>query len=367
MRHLDEFSREELYDLVWSDAMATLAPKYGISDVALKKRCNRLGIPTPGRGYWAKVEAGQSPKRSKLPADIPVRPKYKRKTFPDSLVYFEVEGADYSSRRPHQVTVATRRNLRDQYPSYNGLFRTGYDAANLEVSKPSSQRALWTLDQLLKAGERLGLVVAFKPGHHPSVLFTLGREGAEIAIKEKLRRFDNPNYDPKAKFGPLDRREVHVYKPCGLLRVKVKFTYGPEREWMDSPATPVDGQIESIVQAIRVGLEESAVRREAIRQAEIRHEQERRAEWERQRLREEEEERRRDLEKLAKSLAASERVLFLANAVERALMEHQVDTTAPPIVEWLQWAREHGKRLNPVTRVTKELLEKLEATRLDHD
>lgn len=361
MRHIDEFSREELYDLVWSEAMATLAPKFGISDVALKKRCNRLGIPTPGRGYWAKVEAGHSPKRTKLPADIPVRPKYKRKSFPDSMVYFAVEGADYSSRRPHEVTVATRGKLRDQYPSYNGLHRTGYDAANLEVSKPVFQRALWQLDQLLKAGERLGLVVAFKLGRHPSVLVTLGREEAEITIKEKLRRFDNPNYDPKAKFGPLERREVHVYKPCGLLRIKVKFTYGPDREWIDSPATPLDGQIESIAEAIRAGLEESAVRREVNRVAEIRREQERRAEWERQRLREAEEERRRDLEKLAKSLAVSEQVHALAQAVESALTDRSIDLAEEPIADWLQWARAHAERLDPVQRVVQDLEQQVQS------
>lgn len=359
MRHLDELNREELYDLVWSEAMATLAPKFGISDVALKKRCSKLGIPTPGRGYWAKVEAGQTPKRSKLPADIPARPKYKRKTFPDSMVYFEVEGADYSSRKPHHVTVATRGKLRDQNPSYNGLYRTGFDAANLEVSKPSFQRALWLLDQLLKAVERLGLDVALKPGHHQSVLVMHGREEAEIAIKEKLRRFDNPDYDPKAKYGPLDSREVYVYRPCGLLRVKVKFSYASEREWMDSSASPLDGQVDDIAETIKLGLEECVGRREASRLAEIRREEARRAEWERQKLREAEEQQRRDLEKLAQSLAASEQVRALADAVECSLKMDQVDVTAQPVAEWLEWVREHAERLDPVQRLKSELLEKL--------
>lgn len=60
-------SREDLYELVWSKPMQELAKDFGISDVALAKRCRRLRIPVPGRGYWARVEAGQMPHRPKLP------------------------------------------------------------------------------------------------------------------------------------------------------------------------------------------------------------------------------------------------------------------------------------------------------------
>ena len=51
-------SRQDLYELVWSKPMRELAKDFGISDVALAKRCRRLAIPVPGRGYWARVDAG---------------------------------------------------------------------------------------------------------------------------------------------------------------------------------------------------------------------------------------------------------------------------------------------------------------------
>jgi hypothetical protein len=38
-------SREDLYELVWSKPMLELSKDFGISDVALAKRCRRLGIP----------------------------------------------------------------------------------------------------------------------------------------------------------------------------------------------------------------------------------------------------------------------------------------------------------------------------------
>ena len=63
-------SREDL-ELVWSKPMRDLAKDFGISDVGPAKRCRRLGIPVPGRGYWARVDVGQQPYRPKLPQRDP--------------------------------------------------------------------------------------------------------------------------------------------------------------------------------------------------------------------------------------------------------------------------------------------------------
>jgi hypothetical protein len=60
-------SREDLYELAWSKPISELAKDFGISDVGLAKRCRRLGVPLPGRGYWARIDAGQKPYRPKLP------------------------------------------------------------------------------------------------------------------------------------------------------------------------------------------------------------------------------------------------------------------------------------------------------------
>jgi hypothetical protein len=48
--------RKLLYSEVWSQPITKLAPQYGISDVGLKKICRALNVPTPPRGYWAKVQ-----------------------------------------------------------------------------------------------------------------------------------------------------------------------------------------------------------------------------------------------------------------------------------------------------------------------
>ena len=55
----ERLTRKALYNLVWSEPTMTLATRFGISDIALKKTCARAGVPTPERGYWAKKDAGK--------------------------------------------------------------------------------------------------------------------------------------------------------------------------------------------------------------------------------------------------------------------------------------------------------------------
>src|ERR1700681_3990689 len=62
------WNRDELYEQVWATPMQTLAKTYGISDVGLAKICRKLLVPVPGRGHWARKDAGQKVERTALPA-----------------------------------------------------------------------------------------------------------------------------------------------------------------------------------------------------------------------------------------------------------------------------------------------------------
>jgi integrase len=66
-RHRHYFKRESLHELVWTAPVLEVAKRLGVSDVGLAKLCRRAAIPTPRRGYWAKVESGQRIRRTPLP------------------------------------------------------------------------------------------------------------------------------------------------------------------------------------------------------------------------------------------------------------------------------------------------------------
>ncbi|GAB5415713.1 MAG: hypothetical protein Cons2KO_33160 [Congregibacter sp.] len=63
-----DLSREELFALVWEKSVLQIAKELGVSDVAIHKRCAKLQVPTPPRGYWAKVDAGKRPAKPALRA-----------------------------------------------------------------------------------------------------------------------------------------------------------------------------------------------------------------------------------------------------------------------------------------------------------
>lgn len=61
-------TRQQLYELIWSQPMRTLASQFSISDVAIAKACRNADIPVPPRGYWAKLLAGQAADQPPLPS-----------------------------------------------------------------------------------------------------------------------------------------------------------------------------------------------------------------------------------------------------------------------------------------------------------
>lgn len=60
-------TRLELYNLVWATPTSHLSKVLGYSDVGIAKICRKHKIPRPPRGYWAKKQAGQTPRQVPLP------------------------------------------------------------------------------------------------------------------------------------------------------------------------------------------------------------------------------------------------------------------------------------------------------------
>ena len=63
--------RDDLYTLVWTEAMTTVAARFGVSANYLARVCEYLNVPHPNRGYWAKLTVGKVAKRPPLPAARP--------------------------------------------------------------------------------------------------------------------------------------------------------------------------------------------------------------------------------------------------------------------------------------------------------
>ena len=90
--------REDLYQKVWEKPVTEVAKDYSTSDNVIRRRCKNLNVPLPERGYWAKLKAGKTAYKAKLPkltTDFPkphTGEKRKLHIETDALSFMEKKG-----------------------------------------------------------------------------------------------------------------------------------------------------------------------------------------------------------------------------------------------------------------------------------
>ena len=119
-------TRDELYRQVWETPMIRLAAQYGLSGNGLAKICDRLNIPYPPRGYWARKAAGQKmityglpPPKAGTPRQVTITPTPpKPETAPPPVELMK------QAMRIHQDMVASKDTPRHKpHPIVQGWVR----------------------------------------------------------------------------------------------------------------------------------------------------------------------------------------------------------------------------------------------------
>ncbi len=83
-----ELTLLEFYNLVWSKPFLSLSKEYNISDNGLRKKCKKYGIPVPQNGYWATTDA----RRKTLKKAFKCAKEYK-----NEIIYLECRNLDIES------------------------------------------------------------------------------------------------------------------------------------------------------------------------------------------------------------------------------------------------------------------------------
>lgn len=137
-------TRRKLYRLVWEQPLTSVAKELGMSAGGLGKICDRLDIPYPPRGYWARRRAGRAPETPPLP------PKPS-----DAAEKIQITGGRERSRRTRlrktpEVRRAELKSAAREMIIKGGLHQT---TMKLLASKIGISEALahnyYTRDQLL--------------------------------------------------------------------------------------------------------------------------------------------------------------------------------------------------------------------------
>lgn len=369
-----QLTREQLYELVWSEPMQVIAPRLGLSDVGLKKVCNRLRVPTPGRGYWAKKAAGVAPHRAKLPklpASVranqriavfsgrsrsaqekkaegtgPVADQARYEALPEHRIVVPELLTD-----PHALVAASIRFLRraktDQ--QHRLVLGSGRCLA-VAVTLDSVDRAMLIYDTLIKACEARGFAVEVTVNEQTvATVVTVGEEAVGIVIEERIDRVEHPA--PQKAAWPYAPK-TYDYVPTGRLAIRFQHPYlGVRQSWSDGKRQ----RVEDCLNNVMVGLVTTAEALKAQRRAREAAHRDFLAEQERQRLaeqrRQEEAGRIRALDATLMAWRKSALVREYADAMRQAVAATGRMSDGEPLSSWLEWVENYADRIDPTKGV----------------
>jgi hypothetical protein len=253
---MQEITRKELYELIWSEPTIKVAEKFQRSDVCLSKICKKYNIPKPPRGYWAKKNAGVSVKQIPLPKsnDNPViffgrnpffvptavknksnYPKKKRKTHDD---YFDL-------KNPHPIVRLFQENL----PSYPVNSSGIIEFEPFQVSPSSSVRALKILNAIYKIiDEEKGTDLK------DSIYKNIQKNKFIIKIYEDTERFKKEIIPEnlRGRYALYFDRFEWVYYPSGILGVEIvqPKLFNKRKFWRDTKKMKLEDQVSAIVNSL---------------------------------------------------------------------------------------------------------------------
>lgn len=363
-------TREQLYELVWTEPMQVLGPRYGMSDVGLKKACKRLRIPTPGRGYWAQKAVGKAPRRTplpKLPASVPASQQsiaFGRPPKPNPKETADAAGPVAEQERfeglpehrivvaevltePHKLVATSIQLLRQAKTDHqHRLIPRGKRCLAVSATLGTVDRAMVIYDALIKACEARGWVVTVTESEQgAATIVSVGQEQVGIAVEERVDRIERKP-DPKAK-APYWGKE-YDFVPTGRLTVRLQATYlGVRQSWSDGAKQ----RVEDCLNSVMVGLVAAAEALKAQRLEREARQREYEAAAERRRLaeerRQEEAARVRALDADLTHWRKASVVREYAAAMRRAAEAAGLLADGTPMAAWLAWVEAYADRIDP--------------------
>jgi hypothetical protein len=351
-------SREDLYALVWSEPMARLSRRFGMSDVGLAKACARMMIPVPGRGYWAKKEVGRAPRPTRLPA-LPASAgpqmremRVQRREAPtaaesagDEVASIQVDVPEVLTD-PHPLVAKSVKAFRGGKSQHDGyLMPKTPDCLAVVATMGTIDRAMRIYDGVIKTIEARGHTVEIRKGKREGYVEPVYRtvvlieeEEVEIGIREITQRVER-SPEKKAKF-----YSEYEFVPSGRLAIWIQ--YDRQSRWSDDARHTLESQLGKFVRGIAV----TALRMKDDRR---RREEYDRQQLEAQRRQQEEAERRRAEAARVRALnAAIDRMRaaswvreYLAQLRENLNAYNEADT--PEMQNWLAWVEGYAQRIDP--------------------
>lgn len=347
------FTRQQLYDTIWSAPISTIAKQFDITEAGLRKICTDMNVPLPPNGHWQKIRYGKPVTRFPLPSDyqgsgqltLTPRDESTPKTPTRKATATQLQASISLPEKltnPDPLVISARKNLageRIDSFQYIGTKSTHWDFLNMRIAVGNIDRALLIMDTFIKNLRTQGHDLQVK--NHATYVILSGQK-FKIQLREKMKK-----QVIKGDYGPRT-----AYLPTNLLSIKMDNYL--HKEWTDGKL-----KLEEQFGMIITYLKEKA-----------KEENERHAKWERQRQEEAlEKQRQQEFEKKQeKELAAFTEMLSGASRWHKAsnlrcyiaAIEENAKTQGTltaELTDWLIWARKKADWYDPFTEEKDELLD----------
>jgi hypothetical protein len=364
MSILTTLSRQALYDRVWTTPMTKLAAEFGISGRGLAKLCERHAIPVPGRGHWARRQAGYRDEPDELPTTPPHEAEVrisgepdKEPEHPDVETRLAYEGehpivVPETLRQPHRLVIQARESLRPQLPGER--YDAKWNPFHMNVSSKLVPRTLRFYDTLIKECEKRGFPVSVPKEPRSEMKIRVHDEELSVGIDEPNRRSEHvltQREEAEKRAGKLWYSPKYDYTRTGQLIFTInEWGDGDRRRWTDREKRPIENCLNEIIVAlVRTSVTCLKPRRiEAERRERERAEEERRQWAFRAKV--------DVLERNMKAWQENQKLRAFVAAVEEAAQARKGTVEGnSPINEWLAWARSLADWNDPMEKFLERL------------
>jgi len=366
------YDRETLYKEVWLAPVTEVAKKYSVSDVAIRKVCQSLDIPTPPVGYWSKLRAGKPVTLIPLPVSSKPTKKSGLRTGTEYTLQIEKETLAFLTEEERAVvlSVATQIRIPDEnakmHPTIVAHHKAvmewkkkrreqearGYNRRAMEeplfladtVSDKALPRVLHIFDTLIKATEPLGCSLT------SNLNFIVNGETVSISVSEaqdeikhvptkeeniELLKYEDDRRRSSWASKPKIRKYDHIYNG------RISFAVYTAKSFRDCKSYVIEDRLGDIMIAFYEASDILRQEREAREEEERKRQEETRRKEERRNRYNAEVDQTLMLENLSEDYDTACKIRRYISAVEAS---GNLDSQT---MEWAEWAKAKADWYDP--------------------
>jgi hypothetical protein len=358
-------TREELYRQVWETPMIRLGEKYGISGNGLKKICDRLQVPYPPLGYWAKFQAGKPTKAAALPEanattlrEVTISPTPPPSAAPkidpaiaEQLKAATTETADIvvpeTLRKPHSmIAMWVAEHASKVQEAGRGMWG-GYRPEPFTDLDRRKQRIL---DVLFKTVEKRGFAVKGQAPYQLWLEIGKGKERVDFSLRERMKQVRRSLTEDEKSRGFYSNQQWRQEKVATgelIFTIKTYLEAGLTTKWRDGERR-LEDQMSEIVSVLSIAPPLLQERRRRAEEAERRRWEEEQRRQEQQAKRKQDKNRWRRLVELAARWEEAASASRFIEALEALPTDGEQTFDGRTAKEWLTWAREKCAEFDPM-------------------